>query len=438
VSCMKPLFAHVMTLLPACITKAKEVSLDMPQAAYEERRDPLMRLTRALLVVRGDMPAALNARKLMILNECLRTIRNNNGGGGAAARMLLREEVPGPESELRLLEALFTLHPKSPNAWHHRRWCLSLRHLLLLTDNTPDTTNADRDEWAQRIAALCSITTGDSATITTTTTTTTNVNVVQITEEQWKEERELCSLVNTRHPKNYYGWMHRLWLLTACVVLPAGGQGEGEVVVREEVTYSLDWLRKNVSDHCAVNYLVRALGCLESTTLGDSEALLRLYADALSPLRVLVQQHAGCHESLWYGMRAISSRMLKLLLVKEQSEGGGGVMNAYRAGELSLDGVVRDNQSHGEGSLASFLRSHTQLVRLCRQNIDVWDFQKQRVLATRYYAFLFNQAAASLQLQRVGVQVEVETLLKCADTAVASLKSEDVTVLWQELRSTEL
>lgn len=113
-------------------------------------------------------------------------------------------------------------------------------------------------------------------------------------------------------------------------------------------------------------------------------------------------------------------------------------MNAYRAGELSLDGVVRDNQSHGEGSLASFLRSHTQLVRLCRQNIDVWDFQKQRVLATRYYAFLFNQAAASLQLQRVGVQVEVETLLKCADTAVASLKSEDVTVLWQELRSTEL
>jgi protein prenyltransferase alpha subunit repeat containing protein 1 len=70
--------------------------------------------------------------------------------------------------EFNFSAAIFSKHPKSPSGWEHRRWCLK-QHLQL------------RD--GLRI--------GETET-----------------------EKELCRVMAEKYPRNYYAWMHRLWLLT--------------------------------------------------------------------------------------------------------------------------------------------------------------------------------------------------------------------------------
>jgi hypothetical protein len=103
-------------------------------------------LTRAILIIRGDMPVALNIRKYLIENTHLDYLY-----------------------ELDFMKIVLLRNPKSPSAWYHRRWCLS--KLLLQKYN------------------------------------------LFLDLEFMNNELQLCEYLCDIYPKNYYGWIQRLWLL---------------------------------------------------------------------------------------------------------------------------------------------------------------------------------------------------------------------------------
>ena len=72
--------------------------------------------------------------------------------------------------ELNFLKLVFPRHPKSPSLWEHRRWCLCHKSVQTSVEKCFDECD------------------------------------LQI-------ELNLCSYLSDIYPKNYYSWMHRLWLL---------------------------------------------------------------------------------------------------------------------------------------------------------------------------------------------------------------------------------
>lgn len=87
------------------------------------------------------------------------------------ARKAVLLQLPGMISaEIQFLAIVFSKHPKSPSGWDHRRWCLK-QHM--------DRVHRNR-----------------------------------LIESEIETERELCRDMAEKFPKNYYAWMHRLWLLS--------------------------------------------------------------------------------------------------------------------------------------------------------------------------------------------------------------------------------
>ena len=70
-----------------------------------------------------------------------------------------------------------------------------------------------------------------------------------------------------------------------------------------------------------------------------------------------------------------------------------------------------------------------QLVRSSRQNIDVWDFQQQRMHATRFYVYLMLRIIVMTSGRGAGSNDEERIarlgLADCASAALASLTRED-------------
>lgn len=455
VACMKPLFAHVMTQLSGCIKQVREYEekeegreYDHPTRSLRESHPVVKRLlslTRAVLVVRGDMPSALNARKMAIRLPLWTFLLNYDRvhpyfGGKESIRPNRHAACLALiEQELDLLDALFTLHPKSPSAWHHRRWCLSFREVLRtgVPRHTPQG-------WMEAIAKGCRVchTHGTSTSTSTSSgkkSTGKGCSTLALSREEWQREAELCTLVNTRYPKNYYGWLHRLWLLSTEPPL-------GVDSLRAEVQYATEWLHKNVSDHCGVNYLQQAVQRLRTAlSAADEDGLVSLdvFGDALYKMKDLVEQRAGCHETLWYGVRAFACFVLNTLDEQADtsfSRAAGGpasvrpmleVSKALHDGAFALDGPVcmgaSDMGVYPGISIAAFLSTMVQLVRTCRQNIDVWDFQLQRTHATRFYAYLMVRVIVMTR-EVGGDRGEREArvgLADCAAEALSSLARED-------------
>ena len=148
------------------------------------------------------MPIAFNIRKRLVIHE--------------------RLDV---STELRFLKMLFTKHPKSPSSWDHRRWCLRI------------SLRQSHTESCQSAMAL------DSAAML--------------------EERELCRHMADIYPKNYYAWVHRLWLLQFMDVES----------LHQELQFTYLWLQSHVSDHSASNHRQQVIERLfRSIAVGSSLA----------------------------------------------------------------------------------------------------------------------------------------------------------------------
>lgn len=453
VACMKPLFAHVMSQLSDCITQVRQYEREQEGREYDhptkslKEAHPCVRrllsLTRAVLVVRGDMPSALNARKMAIRMPLWTFLMNYDRvhpsfGGKESIRPNRHSAcLVLLEQELSLLDALFTLHPKSPSAWHHRRWCLSFREALRRSAAPRHSCS----KWMGTIASGCRI----SAPTNRHDEGDTSCSIA-LSAEEWLREAELCTLVNSRYPKNYYGWLHRLWLLST-------GPPNGVDTYRDEVQYATEWLRTHVSDHCALNYLQQAVQRLRAALrAADDGGLVSLdvYGDALYKMKDLVEQRAGCHETLWYGVRAFTGLVLDSLdeqeetsisLVRAMGENASrtstsspmeALARTLSDGHFALNGPLSPEVDMGVYpgiSIASFIAILVQLVRNCRQNIDVWDFQLQRTNATRFYAFLLLRIIVMTSGRGAGdhdnERMARMGLAECAAEALTSLARED-------------
>ena len=149
---LKPLFEFAICEFYAIMRSAKMSEEMLLSSIIAEK---VLRLTRATLLVKADMPMLYNLRKKIIL-------------AGLTTHNI--------DAELNFLKVLFTKHPKSPSSWQHRRWCLITRWSNTLTKNS-------------------------------------NLSEVQLSSSDMDVELSLCSAMSESYPKNYYSWLHRLLLL---------------------------------------------------------------------------------------------------------------------------------------------------------------------------------------------------------------------------------
>lgn len=121
----------------------------------------LMQASLALLTIKADFPMAYNVRKEVLLTE---------------------DTLERYGQEIQKLHTLFSRHPKSPSAWQHVRWCYLQRQRLRESSQKKQIETI----WPPGAILLPS---------------------------EIETEREICRRSADRYPKNYYAWMHRLWLL---------------------------------------------------------------------------------------------------------------------------------------------------------------------------------------------------------------------------------
>jgi hypothetical protein len=151
---VKQLYMEIYLQFMKDYVKFKENTADI------SRLQPLYVNSLVLLTIKGDLFIAYNIRKQYLLSSLTLDILNN---------------------EIQRIHAIFTRHPKSPSGWEHLRWCLTQKLLLKASTRTNNS----------HIGSF---------------TNTLNPNEVE-------SERQLCTQSAEKYARNYYAWMHRLWLL---------------------------------------------------------------------------------------------------------------------------------------------------------------------------------------------------------------------------------
>jgi hypothetical protein len=228
-------------------------------------------------------------RKLLSLSRAILCIRGNFPLAFSLRKTLLTHRVISFVDELRFLNLLFTKHPKCPASWEHRRWCLVQQSKGLSSESV-------------------------------------------LPVETLKLELELCTAMAESYPKNYYAWVHRLWLL-----------GHMSIdFLKNELQFTKTWLLRHVSDHCASNHriqvTVRILRIQQVYTCRSDEEeesenhhkplVERLYdgyhekavlvSELLLESEVLLQSRPGS-ETLWYHRRDLIEVFLDLLFPSPSS-----------------------------------------------------------------------------------------------------------------------
>ncbi|KAJ1392924.1 hypothetical protein B484DRAFT_439400, partial [Ochromonadaceae sp. CCMP2298] len=221
---LKSLFAYALAQLYSLDRQALETKCG---AAAAEHVDSI---TRAVLLVKGDFPTAYIFRKLLIEQGRLRVAY-----------------------EMHFMALLFTKHPKCPSGWQHRRWCLAQRR------QAPTTTG------------------------TTSTTAATAGTPLHLSASEIESERALCTRMAEKHPKNYWAWQHRLWLLPHL----------SSVQLEDELHVSQQWLRSHVSDHSAANHRVQVVRCV----LGNRPALEHIAVGRGCVAQTGLQKRLACQDS---------------------------------------------------------------------------------------------------------------------------------------------
>ena len=224
-------FQHNRTLLPQPSSSPPSPPLPIPAPVALA----LLHSTRALLLINADHLTAWNTRKLLLLSP---------------------SPPPSPLTlrvELAFLSLLFSKHPKSSEAWAHRRWCLT--HLA----PTPLPLPLIR------------------------------------------EELRVCALTAEHYPKNYHAWSHRLFALQ-CL---AEGEGE-DAGVADELQALTQWNEQHVSDHAGFHYrglVVRRVMALHPPAVPHLQGEVEWVAG--------LQERYPAHETLWYYRRFLCHHLVR-------------------------------------------------------------------------------------------------------------------------------
>eukprot|EP01038_Epipyxis_sp_PR26KG_P012351 gene12351-16565_t len=309
-------------------------------------------ISRALLIVKGDFPLAYNLRKSFIL--------------------LGKLEIA---DELYLNSIIFTKHPKSPCAWQHRRFCL-LHHQRMFLNKIGENNS---------------------------TKTFLNSSLIET-------EKELCRKMSELYPKNYYSWLHRIWLL----------QQMSNFQIVEELEFSENWLNAFVTDHCACNHYIQVIRYVLKNPKIVEEYINQHQPDSLQLIlcEKLILHRPG-YETLWCLRRGILTiimeqiksnflDLIKKLLNSTYSNGldyieqkpfdtesvlnnNGFICSLNRLFKLLVDGSQSSNENEFTNFIQSLLINELNLIKTAT-NLDysIYNSQNQYLYAVRYEAFLYE------------------------------------------------
>ena len=498
IGAMKPLFAYAIQCFHNIARTYLVLKKDQTRKNAEKQKEiscQLMSITRAILVVRGDMPSALNKRKSILLEFC-DVVHNDKGSISTERNETMIHNATNAlkilESEISLLNAIFTLHPKSPSAWSHRRWVLAFRYyvesLLTKLDHFEERREGtysnsyihevDRD-LDHILSSCCSV-------MQNGTSSKSSVMIVKLTQSQLEIELQLCDLVNRRYLKNYYGWTHRIWLLSLMSNTLLVSQNEDnktmsyeQLLVKEQDLCKV-WLLSHTSDHCAANYYIRVFEArlTLSKSMNLENNIWSLFATILDSSANLIVKRPGS-EALWYLRRGIVSLLAQQ--IKKVSSDYDSVGKSISSSEiqlycdhsiLSINGPISPENiksiqySSGGGKelralnlmnlnldslsciVQNFVAIEMCFVRCCMQNIDVWNFQQQRGFSLRYSAHLLRQIVheivptllnSNLVENRRNLETFKRQLISAISQVCEKLRDEDIFVRgWNYLRRNQI
>eukprot|EP00050_Salpingoeca_kvevrii_P020478 m.99061 g.99061 ORF g.99061 m.99061 type:complete len:375 (+) comp8880_c0_seq2:101-1225(+) len=193
-------------LLPSPVL-VEGLKLGLPYACatalYEHAHGEFQRLRSS--VGEGESQNDESDRCLLEATRALVMVNASNYSAWNARKQLIQRGVLVPTDELALMDLVFTKHPKSPDAWAHRRWVL-----------------AAMPAGPQRTAAVA-------------------------------RDLALCNRIAEAYPKNYYSWTHRQWVVDrlgewapreACVAL-----------LQADAANTQRWMTMHISDYCGFHHI---------------------------------------------------------------------------------------------------------------------------------------------------------------------------------------
>lgn len=186
----------------------------------------LINSTRLLLLVNADNYTAWNMRKLLLSCPPLPPSTPSS-----PPTYLLT-----PATELRLLNLIYSKHPKSGESWDHRRWVLSSVVGFESEYHFAGTagTNHGRQMMRHTLESIDLPNLAGEAVASPVSTSLYHTRLFQ-------RELRMCERSAELYPKNYYAWMHRQWLierLTSCTDL------------RDELDRASEWTESHINDYC--------------------------------------------------------------------------------------------------------------------------------------------------------------------------------------------
>eukprot|EP01039_Chlorochromonas_danica_P007576 gene7571-8376_t len=249
-----------MKTLEVNSTLGEQQQLSLSSSSSSHHHQLIDRYSLVTLLIKGDLAFAYNIRKTW-----------------------LKYDLFSLSKEFLLLRAIFSKHPKSPAGWDHRRWCYRQRHHLTRIMPLQDTTLFH--------------------------------NSILLTPTEIETEKEVCRIMGERYPRNYYAWMHRLWLLPQMTIYQ----------LDDEIIFSEEWLRRHISDHTAAQHYLQVLThILERKEALDHVILQLVPRYESSPIdmkrkvlllsfwqssRKLLTERPG-HESLWSIQKGIFTLLI--------------------------------------------------------------------------------------------------------------------------------
>jgi len=157
-----------------------------------------------------------------------------------------------------LLNLVFTKHPKSGDAWAHRRWVLASLGTFGNSESTPSP------------------------------------DALAFIRAHARGELSVCARMSEIYPKNYYSWTHRAWVLRHAT----------NDVLLEELESMDRWTRRNVSDFCGFHHTQVVLLMLIERNARESDEICSIWREHFKKTDSLIQTYPG-HEALWCHKRAL-------------------------------------------------------------------------------------------------------------------------------------
>jgi len=199
---------------------------------------------------------SLELKDFEILTKCLLLINAKHATAWNVIKQLVLQKLTFVQKELQFLDLIFTKHPKSQEAWFHRRW---------LIEHLKEDSGISRDH--------------------------------QKLFEIFQHEIAICARVCEIYPKNYMAWTYRHFITDQLGQMTSeNADGDKEIYLLTELKTMKDWNERHVSDHAGFQHsqyilkkLERILQSPKSNALMEEEFEFTLD---------LIQRYPG-HEALW-------------------------------------------------------------------------------------------------------------------------------------------